>query len=56
MHVFITQMKPAVITLIVDGDRCLVARQPQFPDGMYSALAGFCDMGKPRVNNETQEL
>ncbi|XP_072164848.1 NAD(P)H pyrophosphatase NUDT13, mitochondrial-like [Diadema setosum] len=39
-------MKPIVITLVVDEDRCLVARQPQFPEGMYSALAGFCDMGE----------
>ncbi|XP_071483461.1 NAD(P)H pyrophosphatase NUDT13, mitochondrial-like [Diadema antillarum] len=39
-------MKPIVITLVVDKDRCLVARQPQFPEGMYSALAGFCDMGE----------
>nr|XP_054773321.1 NAD(P)H pyrophosphatase NUDT13, mitochondrial-like [Lytechinus pictus] len=39
-------MKPIVITLVTNGDRCLVARQPQFPPGMYSALAGFCDMGE----------
>lgn len=39
-------MKPIVITLVTDGERCLVARQPQFPEGMYSALAGFCDMGE----------
>ncbi|MBN3299004.1 NUD13 protein, partial [Amia calva] len=40
------QMAPVVITLLSDGARCLLARQASFPRGMYSALAGFCDMGE----------
>lgn len=39
-------MAPVVITLVSDGTRCLLARQSSFPKGMYSALAGFCDIGK----------
>ncbi|XP_057681311.1 nucleoside diphosphate-linked moiety X motif 13 isoform X2 [Corythoichthys intestinalis] len=39
-------MAPAIIVLVSDGHRCLLARQPSFPPGMYSALAGFCDMGE----------
>ena len=35
-----------VITLVSDGTRCLLVRQSSFPKGMYSALAGFCDIGK----------
>ncbi|NXL52510.1 NUD13 protein, partial [Podilymbus podiceps] len=40
------QMSPVVITLVSDGSRCLLARQPSFPRGMYTALSGFCDMGE----------
>lgn len=39
-------MAPVVITLVTDGSRCLLARQSSFPKGLYSALAGFCDIGK----------
>ncbi|KAL6087508.1 hypothetical protein STEG23_022161 [Scotinomys teguina] len=40
------QMAPVVITLVTDGARCLLARQSSFPEGLYSALAGFCDIGE----------
>ena len=37
---------PVVIMLAVDGDRCLLGRQPRFNKGMYSALAGFLEPGE----------
>jgi NAD+ diphosphatase len=37
---------PVVIMLVVDGERCLLGRQPQFPAGFYSALAGFVEPGE----------
>ncbi|MGI3903013.1 MAG: NAD(+) diphosphatase [Janthinobacterium lividum] len=37
---------PVVIMLAVDGDRCLLGRQPRFPVGMYSCLAGFLEPGE----------
>jgi NAD+ diphosphatase len=37
---------PVVIMLAVDGDDCLLGRQPRFPKGMYSALAGFVEPGE----------
>ncbi|NWS41880.1 NUD13 protein, partial [Probosciger aterrimus] len=40
------QMSPVIITLVSDGSQCLLARQPSFPQGMFSALSGFCDMGE----------
>ncbi|XP_009874482.1 PREDICTED: nucleoside diphosphate-linked moiety X motif 13 [Apaloderma vittatum] len=40
------QMSPVVITLVSDGSQCLLARQPSFPPGMYTALSGFCDVGE----------
>jgi NAD+ diphosphatase len=37
---------PVVIMLAVDGDACVLGRQPRFPKGMYSALAGFVEPGE----------
>ncbi len=37
---------PVVIMLAVDGERCLMGRQPRFPPGMYSCLAGFLEPGE----------
>ncbi|XP_009673663.1 NAD(P)H pyrophosphatase NUDT13, mitochondrial [Struthio camelus] len=44
--IYYPQMSPVVITLVSDGSRCLLARQPSFPPGMYTALSGFCDLGE----------
>ncbi|XP_040885580.1 nucleoside diphosphate-linked moiety X motif 13 isoform X3 [Toxotes jaculatrix] len=44
--VYYPKMSPVVIVLVSDGKRCLLGRQSSFPRGMYSALAGFCDMGE----------
>ncbi|MBN9474928.1 MAG: NAD(+) diphosphatase [Burkholderiales bacterium] len=40
------RVDPVVIMLAVDGDRCLLGRQPRFAAGMYSALAGFLEPGE----------
>lgn len=40
------RVDPVVIMLAVDGDRCLLGRQPRFAVGMYSALAGFLEPGE----------
>jgi NAD+ diphosphatase len=37
---------PVVIMLAVKGDRCLMGRAPQFPEGRYSCLAGFMEPGE----------
>ena len=37
---------PAVIMLVTDGDRALLGRQPSWPEGRYSTLAGFVDPGE----------
>uniref|UniRef100_A0A8D3AS52 NAD(+) diphosphatase n=1 Tax=Scophthalmus maximus TaxID=52904 RepID=A0A8D3AS52_SCOMX len=44
--IYYPKMSPVVIVLVSDGKRCLLGRQASFPRGMYSALAGFCDMGE----------
>jgi len=37
---------PVVIMLVVDADRVLLGRQPTWPPGRYSALAGFVEPGE----------
>ena len=37
---------PVVIMLVTDGDRALLGRQPAWPAGRYSALAGFVEPGE----------
>ncbi len=32
---------PVVLALVTKGDRCILGRQPRFPPGFYSPLAGF---------------
>ncbi len=49
---------PVVIMLPVHGDRCLMGRGPHFPQGMFSALAGFVEPGETieaAVAREVQE-
>ncbi|MBX5468981.1 MAG: NAD(+) diphosphatase [Thermoleophilaceae bacterium] len=37
---------PVVIMLVHDGERALLGRQPSWPEGRYSALAGFVEPGE----------
>ena len=37
---------PAVIMLVVDGERCLLGRQASWPHGVFSTLAGFVEPGE----------
>ncbi|MEM7127159.1 MAG: NAD(+) diphosphatase [Chloroflexota bacterium] len=40
------RMDPAIIVLVYDGERCLLARQPTWPEGRYSVVAGFVEPGE----------
>ena len=40
------QLSPAIITLVHRGDDILLARSHRFPEGLYSALAGFVEPGE----------
>lgn len=49
---------PVAIMLVLDGERCLLGRQPAFPPGWFSALAGFIEPGESleeAVAREVQE-
>ncbi len=37
---------PAVMVLVARGDRCVLARQPGWPPGMYAVVAGFVEPGE----------
>ena len=39
-------LHPAVITLVLDGDRCLLARKREWAPGRYALVAGFVDNGE----------
>lgn len=40
------RLSPAIIVRITDEDRILLARSPQFYQGMYSLIAGFVEPGE----------
>ncbi|WP_245926522.1 NAD(+) diphosphatase [Methanospirillum lacunae] len=40
------RLSPAIIVRITDENRILLARSPQFPQGMYSLIAGFVEPGE----------
>jgi NAD+ diphosphatase len=47
---------PAVIMLVTDGDRALLGRQPAWPQGRYSTLAGFVDPGESLEQAVVREI
>ena len=47
---------PVVIMLAVHENRCLLGRQPRFPAGMYSCLAGFLEPGETIEDAVRREL
>lgn len=52
------RVEPVVIMLAERGDKALLGRQPSWPPGRYSALAGFLEVGESideAVRRETQE-
>lgn len=49
---------PVAIMLVTQGNRCALARQPHFPEGMWSTIAGFIEPGETieaAVARETAE-
>ncbi len=40
------RVNPVVIMLILRGDKCLLGRSPGWPEGAFSALAGFISPGE----------
>jgi NAD+ diphosphatase len=40
------RVDPAIIVIVADGDRCLLGRQANWPEGRYSTIAGFAEPGE----------
>ena len=40
------RVDPAIIVLVSDGERCLLGRQTNWPEGRYSTIAGFVEPGE----------
>jgi len=47
---------PAVIMLVTHGNRALLGRQPSWPAGRYSTLAGFVDPGESLEDAVAREV
>ncbi|MFI4927452.1 MAG: NAD(+) diphosphatase, partial [Burkholderiales bacterium] len=43
---YFPRIDPAIIVLVTDGKRCLLGRQPSWPKGRYSTIAGFVEHGE----------
>ena len=40
------RVDPAIIVLVSNGEHCLLGRQPAWPEGRYSTIAGFVEPGE----------
>lgn len=50
------RLSPAVITLVEDGERALLARNGRFVPGMYALLAGFVEPGETLEEAVAREI
>jgi len=47
---------PAIIVLVENGDRCLLGRQRNWPEGRYSTIAGFVEPGESLEDSVRREV
>jgi NAD+ diphosphatase len=50
------RVDPAIIVLVADPDRCLLGRQPAWPPGRYSTIAGFVEPGESLEDAVAREV
>ncbi len=50
------RIEPAVIVLVTDGERALLGRQPTWPPGRYSTIAGFVEPGESLEDAVVREV
>jgi NAD+ diphosphatase len=50
------RLDPSAIMLVSDGERMLLGRQPTWPEGMYSTLAGFVEPGETVEETVAREV
>jgi NAD+ diphosphatase len=50
------RISPCIIVLVIDGDRCILARSPRFKVGVFSTLAGFIEAGETAESAVHREI
>lgn len=50
------RVSPAMIVRIINGDKILLAHNSKFPDGVYSCVAGFVEVGETLENTVIREI
>ena len=55
-HQQFPRLDPAVIVLVTDGERALLGRQPAWPPGRYSTVAGFVEPGESLEDAVAREV
>jgi len=53
---FFPRIDPAIIVLVSDGERALLGRQPSWPAGRYSTIAGFVEPGESLEDAVAREV
>jgi NAD+ diphosphatase len=55
-HEQFPRLDPAIIVLVIDGDRVLLGRQASWPRGRYSTIAGFVEPGESLEDAVAREV
>jgi NAD+ diphosphatase len=55
-HEVFPRIDPAIIVLVCDGERALLGRQPSWPAGRYSTIAGFVEPGESLEDAVAREV
>ena len=55
-HEQFPRIDPAIIVLVSDGERALLGRQPSWPVGRYSTIAGFVEPGESLEDAVAREV
>lgn len=55
-HQIFPRIDPAIIVLVTDGERALLGRQPSWPEGRYSTIAGFVEPGESLEDAVAREV
>lgn len=55
-HVYYPKISPVVMVLVKKGREILLARSPHFSKGVYSALAGFVEVGESLAQTAIREV
>ncbi len=50
------RISPCIIVVVTRGDRCLLARNANWPEGRFSALAGFLEAGESAEQGLRREV